>query len=473
MRCSKSVAVHETAINNSAANRMFRASHKIPLLLFFCVYLFSGLSPIGTSFDSQWSVFVAVSLWTRGATNLDAYRDRIRALHSVQIQCVDSSGAARSAPEAVCAGHLYDSYPAAGPVLASPLIIVAIGIMDALHPLLRGFHSASPILEGFFQADYPAAHAIIEMEVASLFLAGSAVLMFLIARRFLNEKRALLLAILFALGTSAYSVAGRGLWQHSPSMLLLTIIIYLLLRADERPSFAGWAGLPVALSYTVRPTDSLFVLIFTAYVAVRHRRYLGWYFAAAAPVAALFLAYNFSIYHALFSPYYRSNLPGFLPRYWPRWGVALCGTLFSPSRGLFIYTPVFLFAIWSMMRRKWRTPLAPWLAVLALAQWLTVSAYIFNWWAGASFGPRFFTDVTPIFALFLIPYFENWQRSPRALRIAFVALALAGCAIHLRGGWSEAVYRWNVDPQNIDQHPERNWNWRDPQFLRLHWQRVK
>jgi hypothetical protein len=157
-----------------------------------------------------------------------------------------------------------------------------------------------------------------------------------------------------------------------------------------------------------------------------------------------------------------------LPRYWPKWGLALAGNLISPSRGLFIYTPVFLLAIWSMLRREWRTPLAPWLAALALAQWLTVSAYIDNWWAGHSYGPRFFTDVTPVFVVFLIPYLQNWEACSRAFRAAFLALVLLGCAIHLRGGWSGAVYRWNVDPANVDQHPERNWDWRDPPFLRVH-----
>ena len=47
-----------------------------------------------------------------------------------------------------------------------------------------------------------------------------------------------------------------------------------------------------------------------------------------------------------------------------------------------------------------------------------------------------------------------------------VALALVGLAMHLRGGWTPAVYRWNVVPVNIDQHPERNWDWSDPPFLR-------
>ena len=84
----------------------------------------------------------------------------------------------------------------------------------------------------------------------------------------------------------------------------------------------------------------------------------------------------------------------------------------------------------------------------------------------AKVDPRFFTDVTPVLVLFLIPYFRGWEKLSRGLRVAFVALSLVGFAMHLRGGWSTAVYQWNIDPVSVDQHPERKWQWSDPPFLR-------
>jgi hypothetical protein len=446
---------------------MFRGSHKVALLLFLGVYFFSGLSAIGTSFDSRWTVYIAMSLWHHGVTNLDEYKGPLRESGFYGMECVDAQGHATPLRTDTCQGHWYNGYPIGGPVLTSPLIVVAVEVMHLLHPVIGRFHSSQPVIEGFLADDFDQAHPVIEMEVASALLAAAAVMMFSIGRMFLPVNRAVWLALLFALGTSAYSTAGRAIWQHTPSMLLLTIVIYLLLRAEQRPELAGWAGLPVALSYTVRPTDALFVMVFTAYVAWRHRRYLWKYLLAAAPVAAVFLGYNFSVYHALLSPYYHSDLSGFLPQYWSRWGVGLAGDLISPGRGLLAFTPVFLFAVWSMLRQKWNTPLAPWLTALAVAHWMAVAAYISNWWAGHCYGPRFFTDITPIFVLFLIPYLERWESLRSAARIAFVALAMVSVGIHLRGGWSLAVYRWNVDPANIDQHPERNWDWSDPQFLRF------
>jgi hypothetical protein len=224
--------------------------------------------------------------------------------------------------------------------------------------------------------------------------------------------------------------------------------------------------LPVALSYTVRPTDSLFVIVFTVYIAVRFRPYLLRYLLLAAPVAAVFVVYNYSIYHQILSPYYHTELHGFYPRNWPRFAMALAGNLISPARGLFVYTPVFLFSVWSMARGWWKVSLDRWLGALTLAHWIAVSSYVACWWAGMCYGPRFFADLTPVFVLFLIPYFMRWEQLSRVTRTAFVACALVGLAMHLRGGWSIAVYEWNVTPESVDLHPERNWDWKDPPFLR-------
>jgi hypothetical protein len=439
---------------------------KIAAALLAGVYLFSGLSRVGTSFDSRWTVFLAMSMWQHGDTNLDEYSRQLRESDYYAVECVSADGHSRHGGPEACDGHWYDVYPIGGPVLTMPLVLAAVGVMKMLTPLLGRFHTSQPVIAGFLRGDYDVAHPIIEMEVASSLLALATVVIYFIARRYLPEKRALVLALLYALATPAYSVGGRAIWQHTPSMLLLAIIILMLLKAEERPSLAAWVGLPVALSYTVRPTDSLFVIVFTVYVAVRFRPYLLRYLLLAAPVAAVFVAYNFSIYHQILSPYYHTELHGFYPRNWPRFAMALAGNLISPARGLFVYTPVFLFSVWSMARGWWKVSMQRWLGALTLAHWIAVSSYVACWWAGMCYGPRFFADLTPVFVLFLIPYFMRWEQLSRVTRTAFVACALVGLAMHLRGGWSIAVYEWNVTPESVDLHPERNWDWKDPPFLR-------
>jgi hypothetical protein len=440
---------------------------KIAFWLLAGVYLFSGVSRVGTSFDSRWTVYVVMSMWQHRDTNLDEYLPQIQATDFYSVECVNADGHARRGGPATCDGHWYDSYPIGAKLLSAPFVLAAVGLTKLGSPLFAKIHVDSPVIEGFIHGDYSAGHPLIEMEVASALLAIATVVIYFTARRFLEERPAILLALLYALATPAYSVGGRAIWQHTPSMLLLAIVILMLLKAEENPSLAAWAGLPVALSYTARPTDSLFVIVFTLYVALRFRPYLLRYLLLALPVAVIFVAYNYSIYHQILSPYYRSDLDGIYPRNWSKLAVGLAGNLISPSRGLLIYTPVFLFSIWSMIRAMWKTPLSGWLGGLVLAHWIAVSCFIACWWAGMCYGPRFFADLTPVFVLFLIPYFAQWSELSKAVRTAFVICTLIGLAMHLRGGWSAAVYQWNVDPLSVDQHPERNWEWKDPPFLRF------
>jgi hypothetical protein len=64
------------------------------------------------------------------------------------------------------------------------------------------------------------AASVLELIFASLVTAAAAALLFYYVRGRLSLPKSLLLAGLFAFGTSAYSTASRGLWQHGPSMLL-------------------------------------------------------------------------------------------------------------------------------------------------------------------------------------------------------------------------------------------------------------
>lgn len=407
-----------------------------------------------------------MSMWEHGDTNLDEYSEIIRKNANYGVTCVGSGGEVRPLQSDSCEGHWYGWYPIGISLLSGPLVLAIIGILRTATPIFSSIHSSNAVIEGFLRADWDAAHALIEMEVASFLLATTTIVVYFIARRYLNQKRSFLLSAFFAIGTSAYSMAGRGLWGHSPSMLLISIAVYLLVTAEDQRTRAAWAALPVALSYTVRPTDGLFVMICTCFVALHHRSQLVRYVLAAAPIAAAFFIYNITTYHSLLPSYYKLHPSFGQPGYAADFGNALAGNLLSPSRGLLIYSPVFLFAIWNMFRNHWKTAISTPLAILCLLHWVVISMFVEFWWAGHSYGPRLFTDLAPVFTFFLIPWFERWDTLSRPIRVAFVALALVSAAMHLPGGWSGSVYRWNTEPVNIDQHPGRNWDWGDPQFLR-------
>ena len=147
---------------------------RVPVILFLGVYLFSGLSRIATSFDSRWTVYIAMNIWNHGDTNLDEYPAAIRQNDYYALECVDARGNVRTGPPETCNGHWYDSYPIGGTVLATA-VDRRRGRRDeaARTRCSAHFHSSQPVIAGFLHGDYDIAHPLIEMEVASFLLAAS------------------------------------------------------------------------------------------------------------------------------------------------------------------------------------------------------------------------------------------------------------------------------------------------------------
>ena len=81
---------------------------------------------------------------------------------------------------------------------------------------------------------------------------------------------------------------------------------------------------------------------------------------------------------------------------------ALLGNLISPSRGIFVYSPVLVLAISGFaLAIKIREGRALHLAfgLIVVMHWIAVSHFNM-WWAGHSFGPRIMTNVVPLSLLF-------------------------------------------------------------------------
>jgi hypothetical protein len=58
------------------------------------------------------------------------------------------------------------------------------------------------------------------------------------------------------------------------------------------------------------------------------------------------------------------------------------------------------------------------------------------------------------------------HRQLRRIEIVFAGLLLLlSVGINASGALNAATWKWNALPLNIDQHPERLWDWRQPQFL--------
>lgn len=452
---------------------LFRhADRHTALGLFFLVFLTHGLSPNATSSDSVWTVPQILSIVSQGNTDLDEFPQELKKHHFGAVQCLSASYEVTT-PDPVngCgAAHYYGFYPIGATIVALPVFLAmdaSLRIFGSGIWAILGPHIATPVIRAFFQRDYLVSYALVEVVIGSFLIAVATAILFLTFREYAARNQSILLALLFAFGTSAWSTGSRALWQHGPAMMLLAIALYLIARSRVNPRLLAWSAVPLAIAYFVRPTAAIVISAVGMYVLCHQRsQFLRWLSLAIA-AASPFVIYNLAIYHRLLQPNYTtqhllqlsfSSLPRFLN--------ALAGQCISPSRGLLVFSPFFIFSVagvWFAMRRNWETPLVYYCATAILLHWFAISAFA-DWTAGFCFGPRYFSEITPLFMFLLIPVVQEHEKRGRPKLALAVFLLCAGISvfIHMRGATVWAVEDWN----GTDVNPARAWDWKDPQFLR-------
>jgi hypothetical protein len=428
--------------------------------LLFAVYLtLLALFPVNTPFDSKLTLPTTVSLLREGNITLDEYAPTFETYRHGLYEWD---------------GHLYNFFPLGPSLAALPLVALTEGGAHLAEPLGH-VHPAISRAVAHWRALYDATGALPledwndpQRLMASVLVALAGVVMYVLGRQTLSRPRALLLSTAFVFCTPALSTASRALWQHGPSLLCLSLVLLCLVRAQTEPRYAGWAGLPLALSYVMRPTNGVSVLLLSAYVLWTHPRQALKFFAGALAVAVPWCAVNLANYGSVLAPYYDSQRLETNPALFAE---ALAGNLVSPARGLLVFTPLVLLSLWGLVLERRAgsfTRLHGFLVAILVLHWLAISSFP-HWWAGHSYGPRFFTDMVPYLCFFLLPVVRalGWSgpSARRPLTATFAVLALLSLAIHVHGASSRKVYQWNSTPVDLDLHPERLWDWSDPQFL--------
>jgi hypothetical protein len=251
-------------------------------------------------------------------------------------------------------------------------------------------------------------------------------------------------------------------------MLMLTAALLILLKAREKPFLAQFACLPLAFSFVIRPTNALPIVGLTLFVAIRHRKYLVRYLAWSMLVVIPFVWYNLWLYHSVLPPYFSPQKVGasvYLLE-------GLAGSLVSPSRGLFVFCPVLAFSVWGMvlsLKAQTGRLLAALLVGVIVSHWFVISSFP-DWYAGHTYGPRYFTDVVPFLVYFLIPVLATLSAARGFRRVALGSvvglLVLASAFTNGNGAVNKATALWNSSPVDVDEAPGRVWDWTDPQFLR-------
>jgi hypothetical protein len=284
-----------------------------------------------------------------------------------------------------------------------------------------------------------------------------------------DRGTAIVLAVILAFATSIWSTTTRGLWTHGPLVMWVCVAFYFTLGRHSAVA-ATLAGAATAAAFAMRPTGIIAMLAIGSVFTWRGPRALGWYAVGGGIALSLWAALQIATYGQLVPAYYNPTIELSVS---PVVAEAIVGNLASPSRGLFVYSPVLLFAIPGIFRSIYSRadrPMGMAIVLAVVTQWLVISFHPM-WWGGYAFGPRLMTDVLP----FLVLAIGYWLASPRQRtgwlsmflrRAAFPVLFGLSVVIHAQGAFLNESRKW-MDSPPIDDYPARLWSWQDPQVFVL------
>lgn len=343
-------------------------------------------------------------------------------------------------------GRYFSLYPVVTPVIVTPLYVPAALYLEA-----RGW--TPPRLER--------AGRVMEKLSASLIAALSAGLLYLALRRRTTTQVALLLTVAYAFGTTTWVVTSQALWQHGLSQLMVAATLLLVTGAPS-----GGRALAVGLCLGIlagnRPPDAVVAGALGLYALTwcRARQWPGLLAAPVAPVA-LVAIYNLYVAGTIGGGYGLMGRAEFLQH---DFAGGLAGLLVSPTRGLLVFSPFFVFVAW-----VWRTwpqrddeRRLSWLILFAVAAQVVVYAKA-DWRGGLSWGPRYMSTLLPLLTWLLAPVVESLQGvRARAFRVCVaIAIAVQGVgAFCYVGSLDQPIYAGDHGTHAAGHDMRAAWEWR-------------
>ncbi len=345
--------------------------------------------------------------------------------------------------------RLVSFHPILVPVVISPLYVPAVVYLAR--------HNWDPLL-----FDHVA--IIMEKLSASLIAALSTVLIYRLLRRRTEPSTAVFLALVFALGTTTWTISSQALWSHGLGQLLVAATL-LLLTGPCTPARAVSAGLLCALMVCNRPPDAILAAGLGLYG-------LWWAWPrpwplvlATLPPLAVLLAYNAAFVGNIGGGYW-SVKPQSIDLLLQSGGMVagVAGLLFSPTRGLFVFSPFLLFLPLCMplvLRASSTRLLTLVCGGAVLAQLFSYG--LIDWRQGAAFGPRWLSDGLPILFWMLPPVWEGLAKPGRAL---FCVACLAAVAVEGIGAfWYTGIVDGKIYAADGDGKMRAAWDIRNAPFL--------
>ncbi len=341
--------------------------------------------------------------------------------------------------------QLVSLYPVVVPLVVAPLYFPAVSYLDKFDWDPHVFDKVARIMEKLS---------------ASLIAATSVALLYLVLRRRSGPSTASLLSLVFAFGTTAWVISSQALWMHGLAQLLIIATLWLITGPSTLLRVLA-AGLLCAMIGATRQPDAVLAAALGLVGLHWAGRRWAWFLLAGAVPVALTLIYNLGTVGHLAGAYGLNLRPGHLNDSLAE-GVA--GLLFSPTRGLFVFSPFLLFVpllIVHALRERRHRALTVALCVAMVVQVVGYAAV--DWRQGLSWGPRWLTEMVPLMVWMLPPIVAALSRGGRVL---FGAACTVAIAIQTVGAfWYTGATDTAILTAKVADRMQPMWQWRNAAFI--------
>lgn len=409
--------------------------------LVFLVYLNTG-SQQPISGDTIPAKLLPISILTEGDLDLDEFYDSISQGHRY---CVIPQN-----------GHWYSAYPIFPALTALPVYAAAAWLLPEGFETWRLTYS---LPEGDILRHVP---RVLEHYSAALIAALSAAVVWVVLRSALPGRTGLVMCLTlgYAFGTSVHSTASSALWMHGPSCLFLALSVYFLTRTRHALTYALFAaGLCAGWAIACRPTNAIPAVLLGFWCILTYR-WRAWRFVlGGAIIMSVVTGVNYAIYHQLFGGY--SGQTSLFRTFDP---LALLTILFSPSRGLFLFSPFLLvitLAALLALKTTWRT-LWAFCLYSAFALFLLYAAWG-PWAGGHSFGPRLLTEAALLLVLAAPMALHRIPARSVVITALLWGLTILSMHTHTMGAF-QGDRRWTLRKFQSEDFAAI-WNFRDSQLV--------
>ncbi|MFZ4796075.1 MAG: hypothetical protein ACOYMA_01190 [Bacteroidia bacterium] len=415
------------------------------ILFISCIALFTVIQTSNvkqTSGDSQLTLLTSQAIIENGNVNLSKYYAQIP-------QDQFSNGTWKFRFNNV-KNQIEYIYPIGNSIIAIPFVFIANKLgMNMLIPE----HDAS-----------------LQLLIASLLAMTLLLLNFKLARLFVSDYSALFIALTFTFSTSYISTCGTALWSFNSELIFIVLLLIEIAKTEINKSYIpnfGLLGLYLFLAWLCRPSAMVFIAFFFVWMLLKQRNLILKTLISFVIFIGFFMLLSYSWYGTFIPFYYNPLMWQSMTKTVSIWeGFSLI--LFSPNRGLFVYSPFLIISLLAVFTKARKTILFKLLIGWFLIYILSLGN-LSNWWGGWSFGARLCTDIIPCLFLLLLLGIKNMDEvkwNNKIILPIFIITAFVGFIINtVQGIYNIETYNWNDSPAIDKNYQFYKWNWQYPQFL--------